>query len=138
MSKKCGPAPSSNAEKKRQRQRRNRRGQSLMKKAYELSALCNADVCLGIRMREIPAESRHSVPTTPGSGQRLRTWYCILTPSPKIQTNFTRTRAIQSPKENLPMISFLMPETQQRRKSSNIERHAKLLFRCIRLFYLFK
>lgn len=34
------------------RQKQCRRKTSLMKKAYEYSKLCNADVCMGIRMRE--------------------------------------------------------------------------------------
>jgi hypothetical protein len=33
-------------------QMRGRRKKSLEKKAYEFSALCDADVCLGIRIRE--------------------------------------------------------------------------------------
>ncbi|KAJ5343380.1 uncharacterized protein N7506_003204 [Penicillium brevicompactum] len=34
------------------RQKRCRRKSSLMKKAYEYSKMCNADVCVGIRIRE--------------------------------------------------------------------------------------
>lgn len=39
-------------EKKRKRQKRHQRGKTLIKKAYEMSAFCNADVCLGIKLRD--------------------------------------------------------------------------------------
>ncbi|KAH8706059.1 hypothetical protein BGW36DRAFT_260076, partial [Talaromyces proteolyticus] len=39
-------------EKRQERQRRDRRGQTLIKKAYEISQLSNADVFLGIRFRD--------------------------------------------------------------------------------------
>ncbi|PYH67103.1 uncharacterized protein BO88DRAFT_445142 [Aspergillus vadensis CBS 113365] len=38
--------------KKMMRQKRDRRKKSLLRKAYEYSKLCDADVCLGIRIRE--------------------------------------------------------------------------------------
>ncbi|OJZ80013.1 hypothetical protein ASPFODRAFT_469175 [Aspergillus luchuensis CBS 106.47] len=38
--------------KKMMRQKRDRRKKSLLRKAYEYSKLCDADVCLGIRTRE--------------------------------------------------------------------------------------
>jgi SRF-type transcription factor (DNA-binding and dimerisation domain) len=34
------------------REKRNRRKDNLIKKAYEYSAMCDADVCLGIRLEE--------------------------------------------------------------------------------------
>lgn len=34
------------------RQMRDRRRESLMKKAYEYSKMCGADICLGIRLRD--------------------------------------------------------------------------------------
>ncbi|KAL2840809.1 hypothetical protein BJY01DRAFT_218182 [Aspergillus pseudoustus] len=40
------------ASKKLIRQRRNRRKTSLIKKSFEYSTMCDADVCLGIRIRE--------------------------------------------------------------------------------------
>ncbi|GLA78952.1 hypothetical protein AtubIFM55763_001117 [Aspergillus tubingensis] len=38
--------------KKMMRQKRDRRRKNLIRKAYEYSKLCDADVCLGIRIRE--------------------------------------------------------------------------------------
>ncbi|KAL2801679.1 hypothetical protein BJX63DRAFT_157955 [Aspergillus granulosus] len=40
------------ASKKLIRQKRDRRKTSLMKKSFEYSTMCDADVCLGIRIRE--------------------------------------------------------------------------------------
>ncbi|KAH8689045.1 hypothetical protein BGW36DRAFT_262539, partial [Talaromyces proteolyticus] len=39
-------------EKKQRRQRRDRRSQTLIRKAYEISHLSNADIFLGIRLRD--------------------------------------------------------------------------------------
>ncbi|RDH36802.1 hypothetical protein BDQ94DRAFT_116773 [Aspergillus welwitschiae] len=38
--------------KRMMRQKRDRRKRSLLRKAYEYSKLCDADICLGIRIRE--------------------------------------------------------------------------------------
>jgi hypothetical protein len=39
-------------EKRKKRQKRDRRKKNLIRKAYEFSTLCDADICLGIRIRE--------------------------------------------------------------------------------------
>ena len=44
--------PTKRSSRKLMRQKQCRRKTSLMKKVYEYSKLCNADVCMGIRMRE--------------------------------------------------------------------------------------
>jgi hypothetical protein len=46
------PAQGSLTERKKERQMRDRRKKSLIKKVYEMSALCDADVFLGIRIRK--------------------------------------------------------------------------------------
>ncbi|KAJ5152425.1 hypothetical protein N7492_009705 [Penicillium capsulatum] len=40
------------SERKLARQKRDRRKKCLMKKAHEYSKMCNADICVGIRIRE--------------------------------------------------------------------------------------
>lgn len=80
-------------EKKRKRQKRHKRGQTLIKKAYEMSAFFNADVCLGIKLRDTGKIMTFCADKT-GVWSSFITYLVFHLTSSMLKANSNRIRAI--------------------------------------------